>query len=83
MLEEEIKKKKKNKVHKDVQYSLIYNRRYNHNMQIFDKHFNNLKYIHSMKCNDALFMESYTITKSTCFIIKIKNQIIKRIFWME
>lgn len=49
-------------------------------MQIFDKHFNSLKYIHSMKCNDALFMESYTITKSTCFIIKIKNQIIKRIF---
>lgn len=43
MLEEEIKKK--NKVHKDVQYSLIYNRRYNHSMQIFDKHFNNLKYI--------------------------------------
>lgn len=80
MLEKGNKKQKKNKVHKDVQYSLIYNRKYNHNMQIFDKHFNNLKYIHSMKCNDALFMESYTITKSTCFIIKIKKSDYKKNF---
>jgi len=68
-------------MHKDVQYSLIYNRGYNHSMQILDKRVNKLKYVHSIKFNDALFTESYTITKSACFIIKIKNQIIKRIFF--
>jgi len=50
-------------------------------MQILDKRVNKLKYVHSIKFNDALFTESYTITKSACFIIKIKNQIIKRIFF--